>query len=360
MDWSDVCSQVDEWTEKLAGTALAVRLAAAEVITPFHVGYYINADTDHVGLYAHPSDDLTWCKQAVDPIAGSTVFLSYQDLADPDGHWVKVAYSPTLRRAGELLNFFPGQYPGGIPNSPSPLAAMLTSGLLGAGLGWGSGKLIGAMLPRQYGKRLGRTGALLGSLAGASPGLVWGLGNLSAGNEFNDPKALSPPAGSPPEFPPPGGELPDTPEVQNFLGNVIVPRIKRSLDDIALGSRFKRASETFAASYARPPITPLDVNINAVGQTLWEHDAAPALTASTMGTLYAAQQLPDPNSRPGWATGQQLGQLAANATGDYFRGLLVGAALNQIVGTPFRASTYGLGNVAVGLIGAVVPKLFGR
>ena len=50
--------------------------------------------------------------------------------------WVKVAYSPTLHRAGELLNFFPGQYPGGVPNSPSPLAAMLTSGLLGAGLGW--------------------------------------------------------------------------------------------------------------------------------------------------------------------------------------------------------------------------------
>ena len=83
------------------------------------------------------------------------------------------------------------------------------------------------------------------------------------------------------------------------------------------------------------------------------------MAASTMGGIYAAQQMPDPRSRPGLVTGHQLGQLAQNAVGDYAKGYLVGAALNTIVGTPIRNSSFGLGGVALGVIGAVVPKLFG-
>jgi hypothetical protein len=79
-----------------------------------------------------------------------------------------------------------------------------------------------------------------------------------------------------------------------------------------------------------------------------------------MGSLYAAQQLPDRMSRPGVATGHQLGQLAQNVGGDYVQGMLAGAVFNAAIGSPYQASTYGVGNAALGLIGAALPKLLGR
>jgi hypothetical protein len=78
-----------------------------------------------------------------------------------------------------------------------------------------------------------------------------------------------------------------------------------------------------------------------------------------MGAVMAAQQMPDPDARPGWVTGNQLGQLAANAASDYVKGLAVGGLLNAVVGTPWRAPMFGVGNAALGLIGAAIPRLFG-
>ena len=54
---------------------------------------------------------------------------------------------------------------------PSPLAAMLATGVLGAGLGYGGAALLSGLLPNTWDKRkLRRSGALLGAAIGAAPG----------------------------------------------------------------------------------------------------------------------------------------------------------------------------------------------
>jgi hypothetical protein len=101
------------------------------------------------------------------------------------------------------------------------------------------------------------------------------------------------------------------------------------------------------------------VNIDHLGRTLWDYGASPGLAATTMGTMYAAQQMPDPRSRPGWVTAGQLGSLAEGAIGNYGRGALVGEAINLVIGTPIRPATVGLGAAALGVLGAIVPRLLG-
>ncbi len=371
MDWADIPDVIDTWTEKLAHPAYDLRTAAAGVITTSHVGYYIDPLTDRVGIFAPTATapDAARCKAAALRATGrEPLFLSYQDLDTPAGTWVKVGHSPALRRAGELLNFFPGQLPGGLPNAPSPLAAMLTSGLLGAGLGYGAGRLIGGVLPAGYGDRLGRTGAVLGGALGAAPGALWAATNKLTGRGLNDPGLLDAPAGAEPVNYPeaaqgtngPGPEpLPGTPHALEEAADTLH---QLPFHKIKLGSLYTAAAEKVAATFGRAdrrPATDADVNIDHLGRTLWDTGASPALAATTMGGLYAAQQLPDPRSRPGWVTGNQLGQLAANAAGDYATGYLVGKAINLAVGTPYSAPAFGTAAAALGVLGAVVPRLFG-
>lgn len=410
MQWEDIPQVIDDWAEKIAAPAWDVKRHAAGVITSSHFGYYYHPALEKVAVYAPlaSKDDLSRVKAACERAVGKahvrSLSLTYQELADPCGQWVKVAYSQALRRAGELLNFFPGQLPGGIPNAPSPVASMLTTGLIGAGLGWGTGKLLGGLLPEGYGYNLGRTGLILGGALGAAPGAAWGLTNKSIGKDFNDNSLLN----SKPTDEPVldtgatwmhGGNANYTNQqqglgayedaIKDYVEDVKInnkrpslPRFGKRGEDafaqVELGERYRRAvavtvekmayefgpanwndSETFGQQPAYRPPTPIDVNINTLGQTLWSSGASPQLTGATMGAMYAAQQMPDPNSRPGWATGHQLGQLAQNAAGNYAKGLLAGAAINAAIGTPFSAPTFGLGAAALGVVGAVVPKLFG-
>ncbi len=254
---------------------------------------------------------------------------------------------------------------------------MLTSGLLGAGLGWGGGKLIGSLLPEGHGKKLGRTGAIVGGMLGAMPGAAWGGTNRLAGKSFNDPSLLNHAANAEPinnaesingtnsHMTQPTGEesSPVLDSIRDNLQNVPRFKIGTDLSGIELGKMYLTACEKVASTFghreADHEYSPLDVNIDALGRTLWDHGASPHMAATTMGGVYAAHQMPDENARPGWVTANQFGQLAENAVGDYAKGYLVGAALNAVVGTPYRASSFGMGNLALGVIGAVVPKLFG-
>lgn len=388
MHWEEIPEVIDAWALRLAATAWGLKSAAAEVYTLAPVGYYLHPENEKAALYPDPqaSDtDRSRCRQVVKRFLGSDaepLFLSYQELSAGEP-WVKVAYSTGLRRLGEWLNFFPGQYPGGIPNRPSPLAAMLTSGLLGAGLGYGVGRLGQAFLPAGYGRNLGRTGAVLGGMVGAVPGGLWAAANVANRRSVLDPWPLNTPPGAAAEPDPQGAihgtnrilpaespldmVLPDA--VMEYLQEVHPGRgdLQRALKRIPLGRRYKGAADlvkrAWGEAFAEPALpqqtTPLDVNINHIGQLLWEGGASPQLAGSTMGTLYAASQLPSARARPGWAMGDQLGQLAANAAGDYAKGLLVGAALNATIGTPFRSTTFGGANALLGIVGAVVPKLFG-
>lgn len=401
MEWQEVVERMDDWAERVAAPAWDLRKYAAMLFTSEPVGYYLHPETLQPALRAQAPEqavtDLTRCAYTVKRALGgkeAAVILADKPFdAEP---WVKVAASPTVRRLGETLNFFPGQYPGGIPNHPSPLAAMLTSGLIGAGLGWGTGKVLGKLLPEGYGDNLGRTGAIVGGALGAGPGAIWGGVNLANDKSLldrwphpepgQDSPMLSSRAMDGANAEPLPAPTPNTYDyLRDYLDEMQLPTAVRDrLDGVSLGTRFKRALDAmektaFGDFFGGEPEpaqgTPLDVNINALGQTLWQLGARPNLTATTMGALYAAQQMPDERSQPGWATGHQLGQFAENMGSDYRRGPLVGMALNAVtdyatglgagalanatVGTPYRASTIGLGNVVLGIVRAVVPRLFG-
>lgn len=381
MKWAELPVVLNDWTAKIAATSFDIRKEAASTILTYPTGYYVNPVTDQIGVFAKKATDadLVRAKLAVHRATGVTpLFLSYQDLSNPEGSWVKVAYSQSLRDLGENLNFFPGQYVGGIPNNPSPVAAMLTSGLLGAGIGYGSGRLLGSILPQGYGKKLGRTGAILGGAIGAVPGLTWGVANQLSGAPFNDPSLLSKSPDADPEqyqnaingtnwLPNRGADSFSGSQLEQardvIVNSPLFHKMSEDLSHLTLGKMYSKAVEKLASSFGqRPPASsyiPTDVNIDHLGRTLWDVGASPALAATTMAGMYAAQQLPDPRSRPGWVTGNQLGQLAENAVGDYAKGWMVGKAINATIGTPYSAPVFGLGNSALGVIGAVVPKLFG-
>lgn len=401
MEWEDVSQVTEAWATQVAAPAYDVRRAAACVFPHSDVGYYYHPRFEKVALFAPLASerDMALCKQAAEHGVGAYavrgLFLTYQELADPYGQWVKIAHSQALHRLGELLNFFPGQYSEGIPNHPSPLAAMLTSGLVGAGLGYGGGKLLGALAPRGYGGNLGRTGMLLGGALGAAPGLAWGGTNKLIGRPFNDTVLADPnpdPSfmvgamnGSNMVAPQQGGEaLNELKPITDQATQASMLLRKRGLDEIQLGERYKKAvdsyvkrafGDTFGMEPDQEEPTPIDVNINSLGQTLWETRTGPRLAAATMNTLRAAQQFPDSRAMPGYVTGGQMGQFAQamgqpyqrgpltgyalNAINDLVQGTIAGAATNTLIGTPYRASTFGLANAGVGLLGAVVKNFLG-
>jgi hypothetical protein len=151
------------------------------------------------------------------------------------------------------------------------------------------------------------------------------------------------------------------------------------LADLPIGEMYKESVTRFckeaftdsgfgAMSFpeSRPP-TSLDVNINTLGQTLWDTGASPGLTATTMGATHAASQLPG-GIGPSYATPQQFASLSqtlgSGAIGGIKGGItghLVGAALGALTNLPTNSQKFMRNTgTALGVINAVVPKLFGR
>lgn len=346
LTWAGVPDRMDEWALLCAAPAADLKKAAADVITRTPVGYYYQPVAGVAAVHAPGAGepDFLRCKAAACRAVGAANVLPVALPADEaaSGRWVKVAYSPTVRTTGELLNFFPST--SGIPNAPSPLAAMLTTALVGGGLGYAAGRVGEAVLPVEKG-RLRKTLAAVGAGAGGLVAAPWAVANLRTGEGLLSPKPLD---GGPTAEGDPASYMTGPEKLGGMYLTAVDHFVKAAFEGMTFGN--------FAAR--RAP-TPLDVNIDAMGRTLWNTGASPALAASTMSALYAAQQMPDPHGRPGVATGHQLGQLAVNAGKDYVTGALVGAALNKTLGLPVTPNQAGLGNLVLGLIGAAVPRLFG-
>jgi hypothetical protein len=395
MEWPDVFDKLDKWVGELMMPAYALRKIALDIYTSVPVGIYLDPEDGHAALYgaqASPTD-YARCKLACDLYARTRA--EPLSLANFEYPWVKVGESNTLNQIGQALNWFPGQYPGGIPNHASPLAAMLTSGLLGAGLGYGAGKLAKKFLPRGYGENLGRTGLILGGLVGAAPGALWGANALANNQSLLGQWPHPAPGETVKEIQiPHGGQhfgpetLPSSP-FQHYMEQLRGSQPTRHASvptdnvhvagDVVLSEQYQGAVDRFLkrafGEDEVPEIPPADVNIGEIGNTLVQLGAPSGLAATTLGALYAAQQLPDQRATPGWATSGQLGLLAANLGNDPRRGRLVGAAINAVkdyakgfaggailnstIGTPYRNSTFGAANMALGALGAVVSRLFG-
>lgn len=357
--WKDAPSAAAGAAARLGPTCWALKRAAATAFTEGDVGYYARPDTGAVALFGRgaTAPDLRRCKEAAAEAVGAGLVRDAPLTAAEagSGAWVKVAYSPFLRRAGELLNFFPGRYPGGLPNAPSPFAATLSGALLGAGLGYGAGVLGEKALPQSFNRgRLRRALAAMGALAGGLPGAAWSYSNLASGKSLLDGGALSPPPDSPPS-----------------LSEGVVPRLPPGLAEVALSPRYRKgmdALEKTASAGAfsplvapRPGPTPLDVRVDALGRTLWDAGAPAQLIGTTVGVLDAAARMPGGSGDPGRVTPHQLGELAFSAGAGYAAGRFVGAVLGTLTGLP-RSVQNDLARTGavVNIVGTALPALYGR
>jgi len=340
--WSRVSDLIDHYVEKCAQPAVDIRRAIANHYTRGDVGVYWQPDRDMAALYfrgdqTKKARDLYLTKAAVSRVVGED-HIAAEQLTDQDlskGGWVKVAASPTLRRIGELLNFFPGKYPGGIPNAPSPLAATLSGGLVGAGLGYGAGWLGEKLLPDRWQKgRLKKTLAALGGGLGAAPGAIGMLMHNNQGLSILDPGPL----------------------------NAID---KEGCD---LSEQYLNAADGFckkAFGGFQEDRDPLAVNLNRMGQVLWDSGAPPQTTAATMNTLYAASRMPDPYAQPGQVTPRQTGLLGQmmGAAGGGIKGYAVGYGVGKTLGlltgmSPSDQNMLANSGAALGIVNTLIPRMF--
>lgn len=261
-------------------------------------------------------------------VAPGVIWAYETILEETEGMPPKVAYSTGLRRVGELFNYFEGKYPGGIPNAPSPLAAALTTGLVGSGLGYAAGAIGEKLLPEEWERgKLRRTLALTGGLAGLIPGAIWAGANKYVGLPANSNALLSGP-----------------------------PPINKE-------ARFTKLSENFVSNAGIFGVKP--INVNEFNQVIWgdprvSNRLDPALQAAATGLVEGAAHLSD-NDGARFVTPKDVGRLAAGMGSGYLSGAIVGKGLGMLFGMPDKTQDR-LKDVGLfaGAIANIVPIAFGR
>ena len=349
--WDAFNKSVIDLAEKTAMVAPEIRKAVSKYYSTVDVGYYWNPDIEKVGMYFQPEINfvdhincniLLQEKLGEDRVCDQP--LTLDKLASE--WWVKVAYSPTLRRVGEVLQFFPSK---DIPGyGGRPLASMLASGLLGTGLGYGAGYIAENLMPDWMQTRghtrqsLAALGGLYGLGVGAAPGII----NKMTGRPFNDSTLLS---GDPTE----GFKKASNSAISETYHNAVKYYLEKT-------SEFGFATIS-GPGFNEEPI----IRTNTLGKVLWNNDVNPQLTAMTMGAVYGANQMPDQNSSPGRVTPHQMGMfgMAMGAAGGgikgYVTGRLVGRGLGILTGMP-QATQDNLASSSMiaGVVNNLVPRLF--
>jgi hypothetical protein len=353
--YEDFAGTIDHLVKACSAPALEIRKAVCDLFTTTDLGIYWNPCVKQAGIYARPVFNEQEFETGINclrtKIGEEHVLprpLTANDLKD---WWVKVAYSPTIRRLGEYLQFFPSK---DIPGfGGRPIASTIASGLMGTGLGYGAGWLAERFLPewaQEEGtlrKRLALLGGMGGTAMGATPGFI----NWGTGRSFNDPTLWS-------------GHVEDRgfePDATPFVS-----------------PQFKSAAESYVTKMAYVPHPTIDstiggpsfesmplIKMDELGRVVWGSGASPQLAAMTMGAAYGANQMPDNKAYPGTITPHQTGLfgMMMGAAGGGIRGYLtgraVGAGLGLLTGMPEETQNrLGQTGAAVGILGTLVPKLF--
>lgn len=352
--YEDFAGTIDHLVKECSAPAEQIRRAVGNLFTVSDLSFYWNPCIKKAGIYVRPAFDGHEFEAGMrclrTKIGECHTFERQLTPVDLQDWWVKVAYSPALRRAGELLQFFPSK---DIPGfGGRPIASTIASGLLGAGLGYGAGWLGEQFLPEwaQEEGTLRNRFALLGGLGGAGIGAIPGVMNWAANRPFNDPMLFK---GNVNER---GFEPDSTPRS---------PQFKAAVDSYVKKLAFV-PHPTPAGSIGGPSFDEMPlVKMDELGRVVWGANLSPQLTAMTMGAAYGASQMPDPNAAPGNVTPHQTGLFgmmmgaAGGGIKGYFAGRMVGRGLGLLTGMPEetqnRLSQTG---AAAGVLGTLVPKLF--
>lgn len=267
-----------------------------------------------------------------------------------ESEWEKRAESPLFKQISQYMNLIPGEYPGGIPNHPSPLTSMLVGGMAGAGIGYGAGMLGEALLPNTWSKgNLRTTMALGGAGLGMAPGATWGAINAADGRKLNDNTLFQQPAGPDP-----------TTDWSNITQHF------RTLDHVPdylkeeVKVSFKRAADLHPGTGFAGPGIDLDEFIHNV----WDDPRVagpltPQQQAAATGLIYSAANLPGKQNTQ-FVTPMDVARMAAGMGTGYMSGMLVGKALGIMGGMPDKTQDL-MKNTGMyaGLIANLVPIVFG-
>ena len=222
---------------------------------------------------------------------------------------------------------------------PSPLAAGLSGGLLGAGLGYGAGWLGEQFLPKEHFNkgRLRKALAILGGLGGAAPGIAWGISS----------------AHSNPERPGMGAFLHGWPmRDQDMPKEGSVDEAHAALMEIT-GEKSALAVGR-AGAFGLPPI-----DVDAFNRVVWQDPQTPmAVRAATTGLTESASMLRDGADLISPA---DVGRIAAGMGSGWVSGMLVGKALGALAGLkPETQQKLQQTGMWAGALTNVIPMAFRR
>lgn len=351
IDWQLVPVIVPRWTKQGADLGKQVREATKD-LPPLMPGYgqiLWNPNTKQLWLVSGDSDEWETVKQwkdALEKVPGVEDVrceAEYSPIGKEKHHgegWVKLAYSPTLRRMGEIGNYFPNEFNQQF-GGPTPLAAALTSGALGAAAGYGVGWLGEQLLPAHWRTRkLRRTLATLGGIAGVAPAALWAHINhitdrpLNSGELLNHPVVPNEPS----------------PTVEKFS-----EYFHEQFGHHELGQDYKAAMTSFTGAM-NPTL-----NVDAFNRVIWEDPLvanrlpAPVQSAASGLVTAASQAAGSP-----FITPSDIGRVTLGMGSGYVSGALVGKALGLLMGMPQQTQNQ-LKNVGMwaGIVKSVVPIAFG-
>ena len=274
------------------------------------------ADSAILDIWYSPADDKIFirrtCKTPYTIKEGNfgTEYL-FIDTASPDPFWCglsisaqKTASQPTLWQtvqgaAGWNDMFYP----------PSPLAAMLATGVLGAGLGYGGAAIASNFLPRDWDKKkFRRSGLLLGGAVGAAPGALESLDSLLLGQSLLD-----------------GSHM----------------RLKNT----------KRASLPGHSS----------VDSMSMLQTIWQDPyVSRQLTGKEKSLMTGALSGTQMIAGSSYLTPSDMARLTAGMGAGYASGLVAGKVLGALTGMPQRTQqTLAQTGMYAGAVKSVLPMLYG-
>jgi hypothetical protein len=297
--------------------------ADADVLRPAFASLVVSLPTfAQVDVYADPGTKQAYCCGDDKDIAEAAIHSAgFTRLESPPAYAVKLAAGRGITPGG-LIGYRPLYYNDKLISPASLPRAAVTSGLLGAVGGFGLGAALQGLLPDEYeGKSMKTRLALAGLGIGLAPAAVYGALNYAVGNSPLSAKLTNNTAQTPPTI--------KAADAGGTAGSIITP-----------------------------PKTNLDVNIDAMGRTLWRVGAPPELAGMTYGALRAASTLPGGN-REGWVTPTQLAGLAFRLGSGYLTGAMTGAALGMITNVPPSVqNALAVSGAALNVISSVVPPLF--
>lgn len=223
---------------------------------------------------------------------------------------------------------------------PTPLASMVSGGLLGAGLGYGGGWLLEKLFGNDLleNGRLRQTGALLGGLVGAAPGLVTGLAGASVERDLgNNP-------------------LSAFWKRNKIFGEVTdpYPPADAIKTNIGIKTSMEHAIEKFAdaGTFFAPRI-----NVPSFDQALMKDSNSPLqLQAATSLLMNAASQARNSDYVSPW----DVTRMALGMGSGYLSGKLVGSVLGSLAGLkPEAQQKLQQAGTWAGLLRTVIPSAFG-